>query len=343
MNQYRFPGWFIIPGCFLIFLALTGSVHATPSVDLTLTPSHIPPFSTNQPPFYAFGEPVVVKVSLTNQGSDPITVMGSPPRRGISHRNQTDFLIFQRSTGTAAIGPGRTLIFDFTWDQKDAQGLQVDSGLYTVGVYYLLSKNTAGDWDISHADPYTRTVDIIVLPKAGALTTDIPVNQSQVMDNVSVTLESIHVTNTTGQVNFTVQVPEDIQYRTHPAGWKMCYLDFISIEAQYSIDHDSPREFYYRGQNCDPPHTFRSMYEMDPIPADAHEMEINLTASGSHRGSWIFHVNLTPTSPVPGNAAGSSRPTSPSQPTPLSSFLVTISLCCSAAGYALIRMKRERS
>jgi hypothetical protein len=308
----------------MIFLALAGSVLAAPSVDLALTPSHIPPFASGQLPAYTLGEPVVVNVTLTNQGPGPITIMGFPPKRGISQRNQTDFLSFPRSSDTATIGPGRTLAFDVAWDQKNAQGMQVESGLYTIGAYYLLSEDTGGVWDLSQVEPYARSIDIIVLPKGGALTADIPVNQTQVVDNVSVTLESIHVTNTTGQVNFMFQVPEDIQYRTHPAGWKMCYLDFLSVEAQYSIDHNTPRQLFYNGVDCDPPHSFRSTFELDPIPADAQEMEINLTVSGSHQGSPIFHVNLTPYSTA--SAHGTVTPTT--QSTPLPVIITGLALCC---------------
>lgn len=324
LKMDRFPEWFIIPGFFMIVFALTGSVQAAPSVDLILTPSQSPPFGSGQIPAYTFDEPVIVNITLENLGADPVTVMGFPPKRGISHRNQTDFLSFGRSSAVMTVKPGELLAFNLTWDQKDAQGLPVESGLYTIGVYYLLSEDTGGVWDLSHVEPYARSIDIIVLPKSGALTADIPVNQTQVVDTVSVTLESIHITNTTGQVNFIFQVPEDIPFRTHPAGWKMCYLDFISVDVQYSIDHNTPRQFFYDSVNCDPPHSFRSTFEQDPIPADAHEMEINLTVSGSHQGSSIFHVNLTPYSTA--SAHGTVTPTT--QSTPLPVIIPGLALCC---------------
>jgi hypothetical protein len=324
MKQYCFVRWVVIGGFFMIFLALAGPVGAAPSVDLALTPTHIPPFASGQLLDYTLGEPVVVNVTLTNQGPGPITIMGFPPKRGISQRNQTDFLSFPRSSDTATIGPDRTLAFDVIWDQKNAQGMQVDSGLYTIAVYYLLSENTTGKWDLSHVEPYARTVDIVVLPKGGALTADIPVNQSQVVDNVSVTLESVYLSNTTGVVIFTFHVPEDIPYRTHPAGWKWCYLDFLSVEAQYSIDHNTPRQFFYDSVDCDPPHSFRSTFELDPIAADAHEMEINLTVSGSHQGSSFFRVNLTPYSTA--SAHGTVTPIT--QSTPLPVIIPGLALCC---------------
>ena len=325
MNRYRFARGVMFGGFFMILLALTGPVNAAPSVDLTLTPSHASPFAYGQLPDYSLGEPVVVNVTLINQGPDPVTIMGFPPKRGISNRNQTDFLAFPRSPDTAVIAPGHNLTFDFAWDQKNAKGMQVDSGLYTIAVYYLLTENGNGSYDLSHLMPYSRTVDVIILPKGGALTADIPVNQTKVVDNVSITLESIHLTNTSGQVIFTFQVPEDIPYQTHPAGWKMCYLDFISVVGAFSIDHTAPRQFFYNGVNCAPPHTFQSTYELDPVPADAQEMKINLTVSGSHVGSSIFHVNLTPYSSQ-GNMAGSSSPVSPNRPSPLPPALTLAAL-----------------
>lgn len=318
-----------LPGLLAVIILLFGvvsPVDAASSVDLILTPSHGPPFGSGQVPVYAFGEPVVVNVTLTNLGSDPVTVMGFPPKRGISHRNQTDFLSFQRSSAVMTVMPGEPLTFILTWDQKDAQGLPVESGLYTLGAYYLLSEKPGGVWDLSQVEPYARSIDIIVLPKGGALTTDIPVNQSQVVDTVSVTLESIHVTNTTGQVNFTFQVPEDIPFRTHPAGWNMCYLDFLSVEAQYSLDHNTPRQLFDAVVDCDPPHSFRSTFELDPIAADAQEMEINLTISGSHTGTTIFHVDLTPYS-SPGIKAGSSRAVLPTRPAPVPIGIILGSIC----------------
>lgn len=315
----------------ILLFGVVSPVDAAPSVDLVLTPSHIPPFGSGQLPAYAFGERVIVNVTLTNQGTDPVAVMGFPPKRGISHRNQTDFLSFQRSSAVMTVKPGELLAFNLTWDQKDAQGLPVESGLYTIGAYYLLSEDTGEVWDLSHVEPYARSIDIIVLPKGGALTADIPVNQSQVVDTVSATLESIHVMNTTGQVYFIFQVPEDIPFRTHPAGWKMCYLDFISVEAQYSIDHNTPRQFFYDAVDCDPPHSFRSTFELDPIPADAQVMEINLTVSGSHKGSSIFHVNLTPYSTASGN--GTVVPTPQPAPLPVIISLAAPGLCACAFPY----------
>jgi len=334
MKQSQLPGKFLIPGLFMLFLALAGSAQAAPSVDLSLSPSHNPLFASGQLPSYAFGEPVDVQVTLTNQGPDPITIMGFPPKRGISNRNQTDFLAFPRSPDTAVILPGHNLTFDFAWDQKDAKGMQVDSGLYTIAVYYLLSENPDGDLDFTHVEPYSRSVDIVILPKGGALMADIRVNQTQVVDNVSVTLESIHLTNTTGDVFFTFQVPEEIPFWTHPSGWKRCYLDFVSIEGEFSIDHNTPRQFFYHDVSCEPPHLFQSMYKMDPIPADAQEMEINLTVSGSHQGSSIFRVNLTPYSAVSGNGTGTPTP----QSAPLSTLIPVIALCC----ISLITIRQNR-
>jgi len=322
-------------------LILVSSVHAAPSVDLTLTPLHLPSIASGQPPVYSFGEPVAVNVTLTNQGSDPVTVMGFLPKRGISQRNQTDFLIFPRSSDTVTIGPGRTLSFNIAWDQKNAHGVQVDAGLYTIAVYYLLSEDTGGDLDFSHVEPYSCSVDIVILPEGGALIADIPVNQTQVMDNLSVTLEAVHLTNTSGQVTFTFQVPEDIPYQTHPAGWKMCYLDFLSIEGAFSIDHTTPRQFFYNDVNCEPPHLFRSTYELDLIPAGAQEMEINLTVSGTHQGSSIFHVNLTPYSTASGNGTGSSYSVSPTKPAPLPVTLVILAMGCIPVIAAIRKQRRS--
>lgn len=321
----------------MIFLALAGPVDAAPSVDLTLTPSHASPFVSGQLPDYSLGEPVVVNVTLINQGPDPVTIMGFPPKRGISQRNQADFLSFSRSPDTATIVPGHSLAFDVAWDQKNAQGVQVDYGLYTIAVYYLLSENSAGDLDFSHVEPYSRSVDIVILPKGGALMADIPVNQTQVVDNVSVTLESVHLTNTTGLVIFTFQVPEDIPYWTHPAGWKRCYLDFVSVEGEFSIDNHTPRQFFYHDVSCEPPHLFQSMYKLDPIPADAQEMEINLTISGSHQGSSIFHVNLTPYSAASGNGTVAPIP----QPAPLPALFTIIAIGCIIMIAAKQRMRKN--
>jgi hypothetical protein len=216
--------------------------------------------------------------------------------------------------------------------------VQVDSGLYTIAVYYLLSENSAGDLNFSHVEPYSRSVDIVIMPKGGALTADIPVNQSQVMDNVSVTLESVHLTNTTGLVFFSFQVPEDIPYyQIHPAGWRKCYLDFVSVEAEFSIDNNIPRQFFFNDVSCEPPHRFQSMYRLDPIPADAQEMEINVTVSGSHTGSSIFHVNLTPYSAASGN--GTVPPMT--QPTPHSALFTVIAIGCIIIIAAKQRMRKN--
>jgi hypothetical protein len=318
----------IIGGLLLTIILLIGSVEAISSVDLVLTPNHISPVFSPQPPLYDFGEPVLVNVTLINRGPGPITIIGYPPRTGISYRNQQDFRTFKRSCETLVLGTDQSTSFPVIWDQNDEHGKPVDPGLYTIVVYFLLTENGNGSYDLSHLKPYSRTVDVIVLPESGALTADIPVNLTQVIDNVSVTLESINLTNTTGQVHVTFQVPEDIPYQTHPTGWKMCYLDFISVEAQYTIDHLIPRQLSDPGVNCYPPHSFQSVYELDPVPADAQELEINLTVSGSHRGSRIFHVNLTPYSASSGKSSGSSYPLSPSRPAPVPVTVAILAIGC---------------
>lgn len=296
MNRSRFSGRAFIAGLFMIVMTLTGPAMAIISVDMVLTPSHSSPEFSLQPPLYNFSEPVEVNVTLTNRGSGPVTIIGYPPRSGISYRSQQDFRTFNRSGETLVLTPDQSTAFTVRWDQKDETGHQVEPGLYMIAVYFLLADNGTGSYDLSHIEPYSRSLEVMILPKTGAYQGDIIVKKSITGNNITATLESIQLSNTSGKANITIQVPEKIPYMVHHQGWIRCYADDYLPEARYSLDHTVSREFTTTSMACDPrldPGVIHMTYLFEPVPADAKTLEINLTSTGTVPWSCTYQVNLS--------------------------------------------------
>jgi hypothetical protein len=94
---------------------------------------------------YAIGEPVTVRLRVTNQASGPIAITMYTGQQYDLLVRQRGALIWQWSYDKAftqvvretSMPPGETLAFTWTWDQRDLQGRQVEPGAYDISAVFM--------------------------------------------------------------------------------------------------------------------------------------------------------------------------------------------------------------
>jgi hypothetical protein len=312
MNCTR--GWFVknqvrraILFVFFIFLAGTliitpGSAHTDPSVNLVLTPSHPPENLSSAVAVYSYGEPVVLNITMLNEGPGPVTILGVPPKMGVNHIEGADFRTWQRNASTRVLQEGESITTILSWDQCDDGGKQVDAGIYTIGVYYLYAPgDTSGTWDLSEAHLRTGTATILVASPEGSLQKHMVLDVGAEDNGVTSTLVALDCNAMKGTVSFDVEIPEkDYEVTPGPAGLLPCNVSAYPA-ATYRIDQGNPREFTDMDFICDTgsAQIHRVHLYFEPLPADAKQMDIHVSKFGNHEGSWDFLIDLIAQSQPP--------------------------------------------
>lgn len=291
----------------LIALSIFALVAITPAagaslVNLTLVPQN----ATHDPsvplPVYAYGEPVTVNATLVNTGSGPVTVMGYPPKAGIHYRIAYPFRTFDRVHQAVVLGPGGSLSSQVLWDQKDARGMPVGPGRYTVAVYYLISKNATGSWDESDLDSVSSSVDLLILPPGGAYQGTIAVNESLTKENVTATLESVSFSNASWSASVLFRFPDNETFdrvsTCNRQGREHRFIADYGID--YAVDARTPRPFFDWSKDCRMPGAERFVFSGEPVPADAQNISLNITAEWTDptvgtftAPTWNYLVNLS--------------------------------------------------
>jgi hypothetical protein len=312
MNCSR--GWFVknqvrraFVFVFFIFLAgtliiLPGSAYPDPAVNLVLTPSHPPENLTSAVAVYSYGEPVVVNITMLNEGPGPVTILGVPPKMGVNHIGGADFRTWQRSASARVLREGESITTILSWNQRDDRGKQVDAGIYTIGVYYLYAPgDTGGAWDMSGARLRTGTATILVVSPEGSLQKHMIMHLGEQDNGVTATLVSLDCNAMKGTASFDVEIPEkDYEVTPRPAGLLPCNVSAYPA-ATYRIDQGNSREFVGMDFICDTSSAqiHRVHLYFEPLPADAKQMDIHVTEFGNHEGSWDFPIDLIAQSQPP--------------------------------------------
>jgi hypothetical protein len=273
-----------------------GSAGPGPSVVLSLGPSHPPASLTSDVSVYSSGEPVMLNISLKNEGPGPVTILGVPPRMGINHMGGADIRTYQRTNSARVLRDGELYETVLIWDQKDEQGRQVDPGVYTIGVYSLYSPgDNGGIWDLSGAIQRTGTTKVLIESSGGFLQKNLSMVQTQLDNGVTATLVSVNCSAMKGTVSFNVEIPEKkIDVTPRPAGLIPCDVSAYPV-ASYRIDNGSARNFLDMNYICDtsPSQVHKVTMIFEPLPADAKTLEINVSKFGNHEGTWNYRIDFT--------------------------------------------------
>ena len=94
---------------------------------------------------YAPGEPVTVRLRVTNVAASPIAITTYSGQQSDLIVRQRGALIWQWSHDKAfaqvvresSMAPGQSLAFAWTWDQRDLQGRHVEPGRYDISAMFM--------------------------------------------------------------------------------------------------------------------------------------------------------------------------------------------------------------
>lgn len=273
----------------------------TPTPEPTPSPAPPAPMPAPPPPFernvvpeeahYLLGEPVEVKLSITNTSSDTIVMSTYPPEIRVTPWQDHDQVLSSRAGGTQPleIRPGDTIVMEFTWDQKDKEGTQVSPGWYAV---------TFKDINITQGDRRTTfnpTARVLIQYPQGAMEKSFDLNQSQTVNGITVMLERVELT-IDGAGFYIFFIPPG--YTAPPTGPRLPPIPppmAIMAKAEYSFDgmtrnartagfgtKDDGIKLVWGGGPS----------KLDPVPSDAKELTFIITQLNDWKGPWEFKVPL---------------------------------------------------
>ncbi len=259
-------------------------------------PAPPPPFEAHAVPEearYLPGQPVEVKLSLTNVSLTPITLDQYPPEIRVTPRININFtpIVFSVPGGTQPreLKPNETVSIDFTWDQKDNAGKQVQPGWYNV----IFGEITARQGDTRYT--FNPGAYVLIQYPQGTIEKSFDLNQSQTVNGITVTLERVELTADSSSF-YLFFIPRG--YTPPPTGSGLPPMPPtmpIMAKAEYSIGglikYAGTAGFNTRGDGIKL--VWRSgPGKLDPIPSDAKELTFSITIINDWQGPWEFKIQL---------------------------------------------------
>ncbi|OGO22206.1 MAG: hypothetical protein A2144_05130 [Chloroflexi bacterium RBG_16_50_9] len=234
---------------------------------------------------YLPGEPIEVKLSITNTSSDVIVMSQYPPEIQVTPWQDRDRILSSRVGGTQPleIKPGDTITVDFTWDQKNMEGEQSPPGWYAVTFKDI--SVTQGDRSIT----FNPTARVLILYPQGAMEKSLDLNLSQTVNDITITLERMELIATSVKV-YAFNTPPG--YSLPPGQPGPAPSMWIHAEAEYSIDTGAVRKTGSSGIRFLGNGIRHTWDNLDPVPSDAKEMTFRITKLGDWEGPWEFKIPL---------------------------------------------------
>jgi hypothetical protein len=237
---------------------------------------------------YAEGEPVEVRLSLTNVSSEPIKLDMYPPEIQIKPQHR-DEVVFSVAGGTMPleIESDDTVTSEFSWDQKDTGGRQVSPGWYEVMFKDIDAVDKTGSrYGLS---PSTRL--LIEYPQ-GAMEKSLYLNRSETANDIRVTLESVELTDT-GMTVFAFSIPPD--YASPQSNLPMSR--FMVASAEYIVDGGVVKQAGFADFSFLDAGIRYAWRDLDPVPRDAKELIIRIEmryddGPEESLGKWEFKISL---------------------------------------------------
>jgi len=240
---------------------------------------------------YLPGEPIEVKLSITNISSDIIVMSQYPPEIRVTPWQDRDRILSSRAGGTQPleIRPSDTIIVDFTWDQKDKEGKQVPPGWYAI---------TFRDISITQGDRRTTFnpgAAVLIQYPQGALEKSFDLNQSQTVNGITVTLERIELTADGSTFYLFFITPGYTPPPTGPGLPPMPPTMSVMAKAEYTVGsitkYAGTAGFGTKGNGIKLVWGGRP-HRLDPVPSDAKELTFTITQMNDWEGPWEFKVPL---------------------------------------------------
>ena len=239
------------------------------------------------------GEEVKVEFRFSNASSEPITVAPFPPEIEIVRpRTNEGVQSFPEGSGQLDISPVETVEYTLVWDQKDDNGKQVVPGWYYVDVKGIT---------VTKATAPTRTgvsfgsiAKLLIQFPQGAIEKIIEVNQSQTVNDLTITLERVEL-SATGVRFYAFTIPPD--YSPPRTEGPPLPPPMVPVHAQYTVDGVTKDAGYSSvGAQGSGIRLIWGYHEagLDPVPSDAKELIFTITSFGDWEGPWEFFIPLEP-------------------------------------------------
>ncbi len=261
------------------------------------TPSHAPGislgimFDRGPDIISSYGEQTEIALSLTNKASEPrlmswatseVKIIKLPDVQPPSIAVRS----FPVETQERLLQPGETVTYEFTWDQRDDTGQQLEPGWYGVEVavqYRDPSEPTGG----TIRGVPTR---ILIQPPDGVMEKTIEVNQSLMVNDITFILERVELT-ASGMKVYAFNTPPG--YSLPPDQPGPAPSLWLHAEAEYSFDggffkQASPSGIRFLENGVQ--HTWGEY--LDPAPKNAEELTFRITKLGDWEGPWEFKIPL---------------------------------------------------
>jgi hypothetical protein len=203
--------------------------------------------------------------------------------------------VFPAGTGTRSLDPGGVASSVVVWGQHDSYGQQAEYGHY----HLLVGEFCAGGCCMTR--DLSESVQLLILPPEGVMEKSVEVNESQMVNGITITLERIELAALSTSI-YALNVPpdyvlpqnpvvpgSDLPQGTEPAPPSMMELH---AHAEYSLDGSPTRDAGWSGIGFQEAGVEQSWTLLDPIPKGTKELTFIITKLGDREGPWRFHVSL---------------------------------------------------
>jgi hypothetical protein len=229
-----------------------------------------------------YGETVEINLSFTNMATETCMISPFPPEIRIIELPDVqppDKVIraFPVGEDELALPPGKSTSYSLNWDQQDDSGKQVLPGWYSV--------------EVTLADSRGAACRVLVLPPEGVLEKTIDVNQSQMVNGITITLDRVELT-ATGIKVYAFNTPPDYSL---PQGPDLAPPQFMVLHAfaEYAFDGGAMKQAFPSGITFLENGMMHTWGEyLEPTPKNAKELTFRITELGDYQGPWEFKILL---------------------------------------------------
>jgi hypothetical protein len=230
-----------------------------------------------------YGKEAEITLSFTNTAAEEYVMSPFPPmvRMEVAHLLYPERTIrsFEPGSGEFAFLPGESAEYTFAWDQRDDSGQQVTPGWY--GVHVFSHSYKASD-PSRIGGPSGWAAQVLVLPAGGALEKTIEVNQTKVIEDISMTLERVEL-SAQGMKVYASHPPVDSQFYVH-------------AQIEYRVDGGVWKSGGASSVNFVDGGREQTWEHLDALPQDARELGIRIykirPLSSEMFGPWEFNISL---------------------------------------------------
>jgi len=256
------------------------SVPAAPSVPMLTV------MGDTERSYYLPGEEIIIEFTFTNDDSQPLIISPFPPEVNIYlptlPEPDSKIRSFAAGAQELELEPGETRTYSLLWDQ------QVIPGWYSVEVERNIR---AAAQETEAATTVGHVTKILIRYPQGAMERTIEVNQSQTLNDLTVTLEQVELSADGARFLALVTSPD----YSVPQGAALAPPEWRGpVYAQYAVDGLTKRARVANMGYFEEGIRLRWGYDigLDPVPVDARELTFTITSFGDREGPWQFEIPL---------------------------------------------------